>query len=141
MSAENENDQPAPLGPDEVARALDEALAAVGAAGTLDELKAARLAHDGDRSPLTLASAGIGALPPQLAALNRTFVNVCELTVRAALDGDREHVYHAALLDPNASGTLTPAAICSMVDDLIDAHADALPAGIVAGRRASFGVL
>ena len=51
----------------------------------------------------------VGALPPQLAALNRTFANVCELTVRAALDGSREHVYHAALLDPNAAGTLSPA--------------------------------
>jgi len=77
----------------------------------------------------------IGALPPQLAALNRTFLNVCELTVRAALDGDRDHVYHAALLDPNASATLSPAAICAMVDDLIDAHADALPPGIAAGPR------
>ena len=64
MSAENENDQPVPLAPDDVARALDEALAAIAAAETLDELKAARLAHDGDRSPLALASAGIGALPP-----------------------------------------------------------------------------
>ena len=51
----------------------------------------------------------VGALPPQLAALNRTFLNVCELTVRAALEGDREHVYHAALLDPNAAATLLAA--------------------------------
>ena len=29
----------------------------------------------------------VGALPPQLAALNRTFLNVCELAVRAALEG------------------------------------------------------
>src|SRR5580700_4366721 len=65
MSAENENDQPVPLAPEQVARALDDALAAVAAARTLDELKAARLANDGDRSPLALASAGIGALPPQ----------------------------------------------------------------------------
>jgi phenylalanyl-tRNA synthetase alpha chain len=65
MSAENENDQPAPVAAEQVAWALDQALAAVAAAGTLDELKAARLAHDGDRSPLALASAGIGALPPQ----------------------------------------------------------------------------
>jgi phenylalanyl-tRNA synthetase alpha chain len=65
MSAENEIDQPVPLAPEQVARALDEALAAVAVARTLDELKAARLAHDGDRSPLALASAGIGALAPQ----------------------------------------------------------------------------
>ncbi|MGN6380353.1 MAG: alpha-glucosidase/alpha-galactosidase, partial [Gaiellales bacterium] len=67
---------------------------------------------------------------PQLAALNRTYLNVCELTVRAALDGSREHVYHAALLDPNASATLSPAVITDMVDALIDAHGEALPEGI-----------
>jgi alpha-galactosidase len=72
----------------------------------------------------------VGALPPQLAALNRTFLNVCELTVRAALDGSREHVYHAALLDPNAAGTLSPEEICMLVDEMIDAHGDALPEGI-----------
>jgi phenylalanyl-tRNA synthetase alpha chain len=58
----------ASLAPDEVARVLDEALAAVAAAGTLDELKAARIAHDGDRAPLSLASAEIGALPPEARA-------------------------------------------------------------------------
>jgi len=75
----------------------------------------------------------VGELPAQLAALNRTFLNVCELTVRAALEGSREHVYHAALLDPNAAATLSPERICAMVDDLIAAHGDALPAGIAAG--------
>jgi alpha-galactosidase len=74
----------------------------------------------------------MGALPPQLAALNRTFLNVCELTVRAALEGSREHVHHAALLDPNAAGTLSPEAIAAMVDELIEAHGAALPAGIAA---------
>ena len=44
----------------EVSRLRDEALAAVAAASTLDELKAARLAHAGDRSPLRLANAEIG---------------------------------------------------------------------------------
>lgn len=51
MSAPNKNYDPkaaASLAADEVARVLDEALAAVAAAGTLDELKAARIAHDGD---------------------------------------------------------------------------------------------
>jgi phenylalanyl-tRNA synthetase alpha chain len=85
MSAENENDQPAPLGPDEVARALDEALAAIAAAGTLDELKAARLAHDGDRSPLALASAGIGALPPQDRAEAGRRVGAARAQVREAI--------------------------------------------------------
>jgi alpha-galactosidase len=72
----------------------------------------------------------IGELPPQLAALNRTFLNVCELTVRAALEGNRDHVYHAALLDPAAAATLSPEQIHDVVDELIAAHGDALPAGL-----------
>ncbi len=72
----------------------------------------------------------VGALPPQLAALNRTFVNVCELTVLAALEGRREHVYHAAMLDPNTAATLNLDQIHSLVDEMIDAHGAALPDGI-----------
>lgn len=72
----------------------------------------------------------VGALPPQLAALNRTFVNVCELTVRAALEGNPEHVYHAAMLDPNAAASLTLDEIESLVDELLVAHADVLPEGL-----------
>lgn len=72
----------------------------------------------------------VGELPPQLAALNRTFANVCDLTVRAAVEGKREHVYHAALLDPNASATLTVDQICALVDEMVDAHAGALPEGV-----------
>jgi alpha-galactosidase len=76
----------------------------------------------------------VGALPAQCAALNRTFLNVVELTVRAALEQSREHVYHAVLLDPNAGATLTTAEIEAMVDELIDAHGELLPEGIRAGR-------
>ena len=72
----------------------------------------------------------VGALPPQLAALNRTFANVCELTVRAALEGKLEHVYHAAMLDPNTAATLTLDQIEALVDDLLEAHREALPAGL-----------
>src|SRR6516162_6296704 len=85
MSAENENDQPAPVSPEEVARALGEALAAVGAARTLDELKSARLAHDGDRSPLALASASIGALPPQARAEAGRRVGAARAQLREAI--------------------------------------------------------
>ena len=53
---------PDPTNPEEVAQALDDGLAAVAAAETLDELKAARIAHDGDRAPLALANGKIGAL-------------------------------------------------------------------------------
>ena len=48
----------------------------------------------------------IGALPPQLAALIRTNINVQALTVEAALTGQREHVYHAAMLDPHTAAEL-----------------------------------
>ena len=68
MSAPNKQYDPVEvtlLHPDEVERARREALAAVAAARDLAELKAARLAHAGDRSPLTLANREIGALPPQ----------------------------------------------------------------------------
>jgi alpha-galactosidase len=73
----------------------------------------------------------VGALPPQLAALNRTFLNVVELTVRAALDDDRQHVYQAALLDPNTAATLTTAQTVAMCDDLLDAHRELLSPGLV----------
>jgi alpha-galactosidase len=77
----------------------------------------------------------VGALPPQLAALNRTFANVCELTVRAALDCKREHVYHAAMLDPNTAATLTLDQIEALVDELFAAHARTLPEGLRAAAR------
>jgi phenylalanyl-tRNA synthetase alpha chain len=67
MSAPNKQYDPVEvtaLQETEVEGALDDALAAVAAAGTLAELKAARLYHDGDRSPLALANREIGALPP-----------------------------------------------------------------------------
>ncbi len=70
----------------------------------------------------------VGALPPQLAALNRTFLNVVELTVRAALEESRDHVYQAALLDPNTAATLTTAQTVAMCDELFAAHQDLLPA-------------
>jgi alpha-galactosidase len=73
----------------------------------------------------------VGALPPQLAALNRTFLNVVELTVRAALDGFRDHVYQAALLDPNTAATLTTAQTVAMCDELFEAHRELLPAALL----------
>jgi len=72
MSAPNKHYDPVEvtaLSPGEIAAALTEALAAIAGALTLDELKAARLAHAGDRSPLALANAEIGALPPQARAV------------------------------------------------------------------------
>src|ERR1700760_3641629 len=68
----------------------------------------------------------VGALPPQLAALNRTFLNVVELTVAAALEQSRDHVYQAALLDPNTAATLTTAQTVAMCDELFEAHRNLL---------------
>jgi alpha-galactosidase len=72
----------------------------------------------------------IGSLPPQLAALNRTFLNVVELTVKAVLEGDRSHVYQAALLDPNTAATLTTQQTRQMCDELLAAHGDLIPAAL-----------
>lgn len=69
----------------------------------------------------------IGSLPPQLAALMQTNVNVQELTVAAALTRKREHIYHAAMLDPHTAAELDLNQIHALVDDLIDAHGDWLP--------------
>ena len=75
----------------------------------------------------------IGKIPPQCLALNRMFVNVVELTVRAAIEGSRSLVYQAALVDPNAAATLTTTQIVSMVDDLIEAHGELIPESIRRG--------
>ena len=69
----------------------------------------------------------IGTLPPQLAALMQTNINVQSLTVEAALTGKREHIYHAAMLDPHAAAELSLDQIWAMVDDLIGAHEGWLP--------------
>jgi alpha-galactosidase len=78
----------------------------------------------------------VPARPAQLTAMNRTFLNVVELTVRAVLDGDRQQVYRAAMLDPNVSATLTLDQIHDMVDDLIEAHGDMIPDAIRRGSKA-----
>jgi alpha-galactosidase len=84
-----------------------------------------------------LTPAPIADYPVQLAALNKTFLNVVELTVRAALDGERSYVYQAAALDPNTGATLTLSAIQALCDDLIDAHADLMPPGVRRGDSAA----
>ncbi|HET8909535.1 MAG TPA: alpha-glucosidase/alpha-galactosidase [Ktedonobacterales bacterium] len=66
----------------------------------------------------------IGALPPHLAALMTTNVNVQGLTVEAILTRRREHLYHAAMLDPHTAAELDLDQIWSLVDDLLAAHGD-----------------
>ncbi len=69
----------------------------------------------------------IGSLPPHLAALMQTNINVQALTVEAALTRRREHIYHAALLDPHTAAELDLDQIWALVDELIDAHGRWLP--------------
>ena len=72
----------------------------------------------------------VGALPPQLAALMQTNINVQSLTVEAVLEGRRDHVLHAAMLDPHTAAELDLDQIESLVDDLIDAHGDLISADL-----------
>jgi alpha-galactosidase len=69
----------------------------------------------------------VGKLPPQLAAIMQTNINVQGLVVEAALTGKREHIYHAAMLDPHTAAELDLDQIWHLVDDLIAAHGDWLP--------------
>jgi alpha-galactosidase len=73
-------------------------------------------------SPVT-----IGALPPHLAALMQTNINVQSLTVEAVLTGKREHVYHAAMFDPHTAAELDLDQIWNLVDELLDAHRGMIP--------------
>jgi alpha-galactosidase len=70
----------------------------------------------------------VGALPPQLTALIRTNINVQELTVQALIAENRQHIYHAAMMDPHTAAALDLDQIWSLVDDLLAAHRDWLPA-------------
>ena len=67
-------------------------------------------------------------LPPHLIALMRTNLNVQELTVQALLTENRDQIYHAAMLDPHTSAELDLRQIRALVDDLLAAHGDWLPA-------------
>ncbi|PLS77403.1 MAG: alpha-glucosidase/alpha-galactosidase [Chloroflexi bacterium] len=69
----------------------------------------------------------VGTLPPHLAALMQTNINPQALTVEAALTHKREHIYHAAMLDPHTAAELDLEQIWSLVNDLIEAHGDWLP--------------
>jgi alpha-galactosidase len=69
----------------------------------------------------------IGALPPQLAALIQTNVNVQSLTVEAAITRQRKYIYYAAMLDPHTAAELDLDQIWHLVDDLLEAHQGWLP--------------
>ena len=69
----------------------------------------------------------VGRLPLQLAAMNQTHINVHLLTIEAAVTRKREHIYHAAMLDPHTAAELSLDDIINMVDELLEAHGSWLP--------------
>jgi alpha-galactosidase len=69
----------------------------------------------------------VGPLPPQCAAYTRPAVDCQELTVAAALEEERELVYHAVLTDPQVQASLTLDEAWRMTDELIAAEAEWLP--------------
>ena len=68
-----------------------------------------------------------GRLPVQLAAMNMTNINVHLCTIEAARTHKKEHIYHAAMLDPHTSAELSLDDIVKMVDELLEAHGDWMP--------------
>lgn len=69
----------------------------------------------------------VGELPPALAALNRTNLNVQEVAVEALKRGDRSYVYQAVQLDPLTAAVCTLDESRQMVDELFAAHQKWLP--------------
>ena len=69
----------------------------------------------------------IGKLPLHLAALIQTNINVQSLVVEAILTGNRDHIFHAAMLDPHTSSDLSLEQIWSLVEEMLSAHADMIP--------------
>ncbi len=69
----------------------------------------------------------VGELPPQLAALNRTNINVQSMIVEATLSGSKGAAHQAVMLDPLTSSLLTLDDIRKMVDEMFDAESRWLP--------------
>ncbi|WP_043455240.1 alpha-glucosidase/alpha-galactosidase [Streptomyces fulvoviolaceus] len=68
----------------------------------------------------------VGSLPPQCAALNRTYASVTDLVVRAATDCDPRHIRHAAMTDPATAAALPVEGIWDLCDELVRAHGELL---------------
>lgn len=64
----------------------------------------------------------VGRLPVQLAAMNMTNINCQLLTIEAAVTGKKEHIYHAAMLEPHTAAELSIDDIIKMCDELYEAH-------------------
>ncbi|MBM3213293.1 alpha-galactosidase [Candidatus Poribacteria bacterium] len=69
----------------------------------------------------------VGDLPPQCAALCESNIRVQGLVVRAILESNREHVFHAAMADPNTTAQLTLPQIREVMAQLLAAQRDLIP--------------
>jgi alpha-galactosidase len=72
--------------------------------------------------------AAMGPLPLQLAAYVRAAVDMQGLTVRAALDEDRDAIRYAVMTDPIVQSHLTLDDAWRLADEMIEAEAEWLPA-------------
>jgi alpha-galactosidase len=70
----------------------------------------------------------IGTIPSHLASIMQLSINVQRQTVEAAITGKREHIYHAAMLDPHTAAELSLDEIWALCDQLIERHGNLLPA-------------
>ncbi|MFD8724673.1 alpha-glucosidase/alpha-galactosidase [Streptomyces sp. NPDC059629] len=71
-----------------------------------------------------------GSLPPQLAALNRTYLSANDLVVRAAVEDDPRHIRHAAMTDPATAAALPVEDVWRLCDAMVTAHGDLLQPGL-----------
>ncbi|MCW2258091.1 alpha-galactosidase [Providencia alcalifaciens] len=72
----------------------------------------------------------VGEIPSHLAALMQTNINVQTLLTEAIINEDKQQIYRAALLDPHTAAILGIEEIYALVDDLIKAHGNWLPAWV-----------
>jgi len=74
-----------------------------------------------------LRTGQIGTLPPQLALCAGISSQIEEMTVQAALTGDRKLIQQAISFDPLTSAVLGLQEIKAMVDEMFEANKDFLP--------------
>ena len=66
----------------------------------------------------------VGDLPPQLAGLNRTNINVQELAVRGIEEKDKTKIFQSILLDPLTAAVLTIDETRNMVEEMFRANGE-----------------
>jgi len=64
----------------------------------------------------------VGALPPQLAALNQANVSAQEMVMRGIMEKDKNKIFQGGLLDPLTAAILTIDETRQMVDEIFEAE-------------------